>query len=121
MAKIFLDTNYFIDAIYRRPEKKILETLEGYSVYISTLSIHIYCYVYNIKIPNSGVAEQIGKFQVVDFSEIVLNRSLVGPTGDFEDNVQLHSAAEADCNVFLTNDKKIKALKYFGKIKIGFD
>jgi len=118
MAKIFLDTNYFIDAIHRRPEKLILGTLEGHTVYISTLSIHIYYYVYNIKIPNVKVTEQREKFQVVDFSEIILDRSLVGPTADFEDNVQLHSAAESGCDFFLTSDNKLLSMKFFGKTKI---
>lgn len=118
MARIFLDTNYFIDAIHRHPEKQILEDLENHIAYISPLSFHIYCYIYKIDMPNKKVLLQKDKFQVIDFSEDILERALLGPTNDFEDNVQLHSAAEADCNVFLTNDKKIKDLKFFGKVKI---
>lgn len=118
MAKVFLDTNYFIDAIHRHPEKHILEDLEGHIAYISPLSFHIYCYIYKIAIPNKKTLLQKGKFQLVDFSEKILERALNGPTSDFEDNVQLHSAAEADCNAFLTEDKKIKDLKFFGKVKI---
>lgn len=40
------------------------------------------------------------------------------PTSDLEDNIQLHSAAEADCDYFLTSDKKLLAMIYFGKTKI---
>ncbi len=118
MAKIFLDTNYFIDAIHRNPEKQILDSLEGHIVCISPLSIHIYCYIYKINIPNSILSSQLKKFQIIDFTQQVIERSLTGPTNDFEDNVQLHSAVEADCNTFLTNDKELREMKFFGKVKI---
>lgn len=118
MAKIFLDTNYFIDAIHRRPEKQILDLLTGHIVYISTLSFHIYCYAYKIKIPDKKVLLQKEKFQLVDFSEKILERSLINPTTDLEDNIQLHSAAEAQCDLFLTNDQQLLNLKFFGKVQI---
>lgn len=118
MAKIFLDTNKFIDAVHRKPEEDILNSLENNSVYISIISIHIYCYIYKIKLPNQIVLSQIKKFQVIDCTQDLAERALSGPTNDFEDNIQLHSAAEADCNLFLTSDRKIKELKFFGKVKI---
>jgi predicted nucleic acid-binding protein len=118
MAKVFLDTNIFIDAIHRRPEKQILESLLNHIVYISPLSVHIYCYSSKIKIPNSKVRQQIDKFQLVNFSRELSEESLDGPTTDFEDNIQLNSAAEANCEIFLTNDKKLLNLKFFGKTKI---
>lgn len=118
MAKVFLDTNYFIDAIARKPEIKILDFLKDYVVYISTLSFHIYCYTYKIKMPDKKVLAQRGKFQLTDFSDAILDRALNGPTGDLEDNVQLHSAAEAECDLFLTNDKRLLGLKFFGKARI---
>lgn len=43
---------------------------------------------------------------------------LSGPTVDFEDNVQLHSAAEAECEIFLTEDKKLLKLGFFGKTHV---
>ncbi len=118
MAKIFLDTNYFIDAVHRKPEKQILESLENHIIFISPLSFHIYCYVYKIKIPDEKVYTQSEMFQMVEFSENILDKSLLGPTNDFEDNVQLHSAAEADCDVFLTGDKRLLDMKFFGKVRI---
>lgn len=118
MAKVFLDTNYFIDAIHRKPETQILDSLESFIVLISTLSFHIYCYVFKIKIPDSRVLAQRGKFQVVDFSDNILEKSLSGPTKDFEDNVQLHSAAEAMCDFFLTSDRDLLTMQFFGKTKI---
>jgi len=118
MAKVFLDANYLIDTIHRKPEKKILESLEDDDIYTSPISWHIYCYVYKIKIPDIKVAEQQELFYIVDFSETILSKALEGPTNDFEDNVQLHSAAEADCDIFLTEDKKLLGMKFFGKVKI---
>lgn len=118
MAKIFLDTNIFIDAIHRAPEKQIIETLEGCVVCASTLSFHIYCYVFKIGIPNKTVALQKEKFTVIDLSGSILDRSLEGPTNDLEDNIQLHSAAEAGCEYFLTNDSKLLAMKFFGRAKL---
>ncbi|KKQ35075.1 MAG: hypothetical protein US51_C0017G0007 [Microgenomates group bacterium GW2011_GWA2_37_6] len=118
MANIFLDTNCFIDAIHRKPEKQILNLLEGHIACLSTLSIHIYCYSQKIKIPNDIIIEQIKKFQVVNFSKNISNNALYGPTNDFEDNVQLHSAAESECDIFLTADKKLLDMKFFGKTQI---
>lgn len=118
MAKVFLDTNYFIDAIHRKPEKQILDFLEYHAVYASTLSFHIYCYVYKIKIPNKKVLAQREKFQLVDFSQHLLEIALRGPTDDLEDNVQLHSATEAECDFFLTEDRKLLDLTFFGITRI---
>ncbi len=118
MAKIFLDTNCFIDSIHRSPEEDILELLENHTPYISSLSFHIYCYVYKLKIPNLKISAQKEKFHIVDFSESILDRALNGPTADFEDNIQLHSAAEAECDFFFTRDKKLLDMKFFGKTKI---
>lgn len=118
MAKVFLDTNYFIDSIHRKPEKEILESLEGKIVYVSSLSIHIYCYVFKVAIPDKKVTAQIAKFHLVEFSKEVVDRALLGPTSDFEDNAQLHSAANAECDVFLTEDKRLLEMKFFGKVRI---
>ena len=119
MAKVFLDTNYFIDAIHRKPEREILDHLEGTIIHTSSLSFHIYCYTFKIKMPNKKVLLQKAKFELVDFSEDIVERALGGPTGDFEDNVQLHSAAEAECDIFLTADKKLLDMKFFGKLYIA--
>lgn len=118
MARVFLDTNIFIDAIHRAPEKQILETLEGEVIYVSTLSFHIYCYAFKIKIPNKKVTLQKEKFSPVDLSRSILDKALEGPTTDLEDNIQLHSAAEADCDFFLTSDEKLLEMTFFGKTRI---
>src|SRR5215469_5507588 len=100
MAKIFLDTNSFIDTLGRKPREEMLATLLDNALFISPLSFHIYCYIFKIKVPNKKILEQKEEFQIVEFSEDILSRSLHGPTSDFEDNVQLHSAAEANCDIF---------------------
>lgn len=121
MAKVFLDTNIFIDAIHRKPEKQILQKLVGDVVYVSPLSFHIYCYIFNIKIPNKKVELQKEKFQIAPFEKEILSKALEGPTIDLEDNIQLHSAVEANCDFFLTSDKKLLNLKFFGKTRITTD
>lgn len=118
MAKVFLDTNYFIDAIHRRPEKRILETLEGNVIYLSTLSFHIYCYSFKIKIPNKKVKLQKEKFQLIGFTQDILDKAIEGSTEDLEDNIQLHNAAQAECDFFLTEDRKLLNMKFFGKTQI---
>lgn len=118
MAKVFLDTNIFIDAIHRKPEEQILASLLGDSVFISPLSIHIYCYLFHIQLPDARVAAQVEKFGLVELSESLASRALEGPTSDFEDNVQLLSSTAAECDVFVTADKKLLALKFFGQTRI---
>lgn len=36
------------------------------------------------------------EFAPIDLTELILENSLNGPTSDLEDNIQLHSAAEAE-------------------------
>ncbi len=118
MAKVFLDTNLFIDAVHRKPKNLILEKLVSHFVLISPLSVHIYCYTYKIKIPNEILGGQLKKFSLVDISGEIIQKSLEGPTADLEDNIQLHSSAEAECNYFLTNDKNLLKMKFFGKTQV---
>lgn len=118
MAKLFLDTNIFIDAIHRKPEIEVLKQLEEHISYISPLSVHIYCYLYKVKTPNSILISQLKKFSLVDLIENILLNSTEGPTSDLEDNIQLYSAVESDCDYFLTRDKNLLKLKFFGKLKI---
>ncbi len=118
MAKIFLDTNYFIDALHRKPEKHILEPLEGNKIFISPLSIHIYCYIFKLTMKNATLISQLDPFHIVDLSDSIITNSLQGPTKDFEDNIQLHSCAYAQCDIFLTEDKKLLSMKFFGTTKM---
>ena len=117
MAKVFVDTNYFIGIANRAPEvdSKILDQYQGY---ISALSCHILFYVNKIKVPNTQMNSFIEDFNIVYLEEKILAKAFVGPTDDLEDNIQLHSAIEAECDFFLTADKRLLKMKFFGKAKI---
>lgn len=119
MAKVFLDTNIFIDLIEAKGNKTLASVLDQHRVYISPLSIHILFYVEKKRVPNQNTNVTISQFEIVDLTKTLLEeKSLVGPTNDLEDNIQLQSAVEADCDYFLTNDKKLLKMGYFGKAKI---
>lgn len=116
MARVFLDTNIYIDAAKR--DKRVLEPLRNELLFISTLSMHIIFYTLKLKVPDRDIDAVQQQFGVVNFSEDILEKAFIGPTPDLEDNIQLHSAADAECDYFLTNDKKLLAMTYFGKTKI---
>lgn len=117
MAKIFLDANRLIDLSEGRGDKNLATSLALHQVYISTLSAHIMFYVGKISVPNYSANATISSFKIVDLSKNILEDSLSGPTPDLEDNIQLHSCAEEDCDYFLTNDKNILKMKFFGKAR----
>ena len=119
MARVFLDTNLYIDVIKRAKER--WESLRANLVFISPLSTHILFYTSKLSVPNQEVNELQEQFGIVILTKEVLNRSLVGPTKDLEDNIQLHSAAEAECDLFLSNDEKLLKMKFFGKVQILSD
>lgn len=116
MARVFLDTNLYIDVIKRAKEK--WEHLRANLLFISPLSIHILFYTSKLKVPDQEVDDLHEQFGIVPLSKNILSLALLGPTADLEDNIQLHSAAEADCDYFLTSDKNLLAMKFFGKVKI---
>ncbi len=116
MARIFLDTNIYIDVLKRSKEK--WQSLDSSLIFISPLSTHILYYTFKLQVPNREIDNLRQYFGVVPLTEEILNRSLEGPTTDLEDNIQLHSAVEADCDLFLTADKNLLKLKFFGKLKI---
>jgi len=117
MAKVFLDANCFIGLANRAPEIDE-EDLGNHQAFISILSCHILFYVNKIKVPNTATNSFIKDFNIIELGQEILQKALDGPTEDLEDNIQLHSAAEAECDIFLTNDKKLLALKFFGKTRI---
>lgn len=119
MAKVFLDANVIIDVTQGRGTTDLSSILEQHSVYLSPLSVHILFYSNKIRVPSVKANIVISDFDIMDLSKKILDKSLEGPTADLEDNIQLHSAAEADCDVFLTSDRKLLALGYFGKTKIS--
>ena len=117
MAKIFLDANTCIDLVESRGKLSEVD-LQGHELVISPLSIHILIYVTRQKIPYPILSRLIKLFSITVFDQSVCERSLIGPTKDFEDNAQLHSASDAGCDMFLTNDKKLLSLQFFGVMRM---
>lgn len=117
MAKVFLDANYFIGLVNRTPESEV-EILDNQKGYISALSCHILCYVNKIKLPHKKLQGFVEDFFIVDLTDSIIQKAFAGPTKDLEDNIQLHSAAEAECDYFLTSDVRLLKMKFFGKTKI---
>ncbi len=118
MARVFFDANYFVDIVENR--KKISwEDFVGHNLYISPLSVHILAYLYKYIMPRADLQDTLDEYVIfVPLDEALVQNALLGPTGDFEDNVQLHSAANAECDIFLTSDKKLLNLRFFGKTKV---
>ena len=116
MKNIFLDTNILMDIAENR--KKIEFDLSQCISYISPLSLHILCYTFKKKIPNAQIIDITSEFNLISLSDKITKVALLGPTTDFEDNVQLHSATEADADYFITEDKGLLKIKFFGKTQI---
>ncbi len=117
MAKVFLDTNAFIDVIEDR-DGKLIGSLADNDLHVSVLSISTWAYVYKHDVPNAKFEYLFGTFIFVDATCEVAKKSFFGPTNDFEDNVQLHCASESNCTVFITMDQRLLKLGYFGKVRI---
>ena len=117
MAKIFFDTNYVVGLVNRIPETDT-EILNNHEGFISALSCHILFYINKIAVPDEKTNAFLDDFNIVDLTNSVLRKALEGPTGDLEDNIQLLSAIENDCEYFLTADKKLLKMKYFGRLQI---
>lgn len=117
MAKVFLDTNVFIDLVEKR--KPIdRKQLAIHKLFISPLSIHILTYLYKYHVPDERLADIDKFFKLIPLNTKLTIKALNGPTSDFEDNTQLNSATEAECDVFLTSDAKLLKMKFFGKTEI---
>lgn len=117
MAKVYLDTNYFIDLVEQRKSVNLLQ-FQSQALYLSPLSVHVYVYIYKRKIPDEKLTKLLGYFTLIPIDEKITFNSLKGPTNDFEDNLQLHSAAISECDLFLTNDDYLLNFHFFGKTKI---
>lgn len=117
MAKVYLDTNVLIDLLERRKDFDT-RPFKDQDLVISPVSIHIYIYIYKYRIPIAKLDNLKRSFIYVAIDEYIVEKSLKGPTDDFEDNVQLHSAAAADCDFFLTSDNNLLQMKFFGKTQL---
>ena len=117
MAKIFLDANAFIDLIEKRAHFDEADLI-GNLLFISPLSIHIISYLYKYSMLEDKLKNLHEVFTIIPVVQQVVFNALNGPTIDFEDNVQLHSALDAECDIFLTQDAKLLDMKFFGDIQI---
>lgn len=117
MVKVYLDANFFIDIFGRKVKSLPLSTLTNF-YYTSVLTYHIFSYISKCKIPNEEMSSSLKIISTIPLNDSLFKYSLTGPTNDLEDNIQLHSAVEANCDIFLTNDKKLLKMVYFGKTKI---
>ena len=117
MAKVFVDTNCFIELANRGPHINS-EQLDRHEGFVSVLSCHILFYVNKIKIPNPAMNFFIEDFNLVSLNNKIIQFAISGPTDDLEDNIQLHSAATIDADFFVTLDKKLLEMKFFGKTQI---
>lgn len=118
MARIFLDANKVINLVSKRGAESV-DNFAGHQLVASPLSIHILCYISKKSLPDAELEEFVQKLNLVNINEDIVNRALKGPTPDFEDNIQLHSAAEVECDYFLTADKHLLNLKFFGRTIIA--
>lgn len=117
MVKVFVDSNTLFDLIERNKGKR--KEVDKHLVYVSPLSFHIFFYTNKYKVPKVEISKYKDEFYIVNFTDKILTQALQGPTKDLEDNIQLHSAAEAECDYFLTNDKNLLKMKFFGKTRIA--
>jgi predicted nucleic acid-binding protein len=117
MKKIFLDPNFFIDLIEGRSEIDIYQ-FKNQALFVSPLTVYIYFYVYKIKIAYKKFLSFLDFFNLVNLNEEILRNALEEPNNNLEDNIKLHSASFFDCDLFLTTDKKLLKMRFFGKVKI---
>ncbi len=116
MAKAFLDTNYILDIFMRKTRD--LSYTGGNDLFISPLSIPTICYVHKIHMPSEKIKNILQDLFTINLTDSILKKSLSGPTQDIEDNIQLHSASSSHCDYFLTSDKQLLKMKFFGEVEI---
>lgn len=116
--QIFLDANAFIDILESRGHLEIKD-LAGNFLYLSALTLHIYFYTYKLKLPSNSLLLLKTQFTFVDLTSDIAQKALSGPTDDYEDNIQLHSAVNAKTDIFITRDKKLLSLGFFGMCRIS--
>jgi predicted nucleic acid-binding protein len=68
--------------------------------------------------PDPEIAQIPDYFQLVPFDADIVTRAASEKDLDFEDSVQLHSAAISNCDYFLTKDQQLLSRRYFGKTQI---
>lgn len=101
----------------KEPRKK-WQAIRERLLFISPLSTHILFYARKLTVPDQEVSEMQAQLGIVPLTKEILDKALQGPTPDLEDNIQLHSAAEAECDIFLTEDKKLLNMKFLVRLRL---
>jgi len=122
---IFIDTNvlngYYLNRAADVACLRYLFSLKGKRLFISSLTIGQFVAFFQKRLENDKIKEAIRylftKFTVVDFGEQDIQKSLLFPYSDLEDNIQYVIGTKMKCYYFITNDKgfstflNIKAVK----------
>lgn len=116
--RIFLDANTFLDVVEMRDEK-LAGLLANQNLFIAEYSLQVLTYIYKYKVPNENLNLITSRFNLAFSDSEIVNRALLGPTDDYEDNIQLHLAVSSDCDLFLTKDKTLLKMGYFGRMKVS--
>jgi predicted nucleic acid-binding protein len=117
MRKIFLDTNVILDLLAERhpyydPIAKIVTLADRKELFLLTSPISFTTteYVLTKFESKASALLKLQKFsilcQVADANQETIDKSLFSGFSDFEDAVQYFCALQADCEVFLTRNRK---------------
>jgi len=117
MADIFVDANVLMALTENKPNL-YRQQLGAHNVFISPLSVHILAYVQKLSMPHPSIESLLEHFSLVDLTHVIVTKASAGPMRDMEDNIQLHSAATANCDYFLTGDKELLKMAFFGKTRV---
>lgn len=118
MGNVFLDANTFIDIVENR-DPKLLQSLDKHTLFVSTSSLEIWSYVYKLKVSDIEMLDITSLYNLVGVEPDIVMKASTGPTTDLEDNIQVHSAVDAGCDIFLTKDKNLLKMGFFGKTRIS--
>lgn len=117
MAAIFLDVNSLIELLKLRPPSAHFNP-KDHHFFASPLSFHIIAYTFKLKMSDSSLRKLANQIELIPITASITSKAMTGPTNDLDDNIQLHSASIANCDQFLTNDKNLLKLGYFGQTQI---
>lgn len=111
--RIFLDTNFVIDYLFRKEYKPVAEDFlsfgrqRKYKFYISYLSVANVAYIAR-KIPKeelySGIHEVLKLFRIIPNDKKQIEKALELKASDFEDALQYAAAIEAKCDFIITRN-----------------
>ena len=111
--KIFLDTNIFLDLLFKRElYKEALEIIDGVGYgrwrgYILDITVLNIDYVAKKQMKNIQEFIQLlsATFTIVGADNAIIDEALALENSDFEDSVQVIVAKNLACDVIVTNDK----------------